>query len=317
MAQYIHQANQSLLWDTLHESKLFSHVFATTHEQSEWFQQIVQGIYEQHMGGRPIFLSNTVLEKYNRDTVLYMMRDLQQRVQRGPVPVQAHAPTGAFSNLDSAHAGLEPIAVADLRKPRNDIELRLAEHQRDLDHYLGEKRPTEIDFRMDTIDTPLDTTDIEVLLKQQKEQRMTMTDDPPTLRLTDELPTPPTNANSNTFVDANPHIVHTSDTNMWMTDANQYITQKYNEMKQSHDVMYAQLDDLNKRLERLEQQYDRMYDSDFKQMDIEEVDAKSARDGGRRPEDFGRNVSEPFLREKEGRRSFEDIYDDVEEDIED
>ena len=79
MAQYILPENQRLLWDTLHESKLFARVFPQLYDQSAWFQQIVQGIYDQRMGGNPIPLSQAALEKYNRDTMMYMMKDLQQR----------------------------------------------------------------------------------------------------------------------------------------------------------------------------------------------------------------------------------------------
>jgi hypothetical protein len=288
MAQYIAPVNQSLLWDTLHNSNLFVRVFPQPLDQSNWFQEIIQGIYKQQLGGRPISLSQTVLEKYNRDTILYMLQDLQKR-SRAPVHTQgsARAPVHTQGSARApVHTG--PIPVADLRKPPSGIELRLAEHQRDLDHYLGEKRPTEIDFRMDMVDTPLDTTDIEALLKQQKEQRATMEGIPEATnngaegiysyfdgrpkgvqRNMDELSPPvlvssvnhslnPSVTMSNTFVD---------DLQKRIEDNHRYIR----EITQSHNDAKKQLDDLQSRLERLEHIQKRVYDSDSdspsKQMD--------------------------------------------------
>ena len=255
MAQYILPENQRLLWDTLHESKLFARVFPQLYDQSAWFQQIVQGIYDQRMGGNPIPLSQAALEKYNRDTMMYMMQDLQQR--------QAHTV--------SQHT---MIPAADLRKPRGDIEQRLAEHQRDLDHYLGEKRPTEIDFRMvDMVDTPLDTTDIEALLKQQKDQRMTIDNlSPPPL----SPPPPPPILNSSMISTTSPPLgsttspplgsttspplgstTHTDDLYKSMEDNRRKIIQIHND----HKDMKTKMDDLYKRMEQLER-LSRIFDTD-------------------------------------------------------
>ena len=239
MAQYILPENQRLLWDTLHESKLFARVFPQLYDQSAWFQQIVQGIYDQRMGGNPIPLSQAALEKYNRDTMMYMMKDLQQR--------QAHTV--------SQHT---MIPAADLRKPRGDIEQRLAEHQRDLDHYLGEKRPTEIDFRMvDMVDTPLDTTDIEALLKQQKEQRMTIDNlSPPPL----SPPPPPPILKSSMISNTSPPLgstTHIDDLYKSMEDNRRNIIQIHND----HKDMKTKMDDLYKRLEQLER-LSRIFDTD-------------------------------------------------------
>ena len=178
MAQYIHPDNQSLLWDVLHASKLFVRVFPTETEQMAWFRDVMQTVYQQRiapsggnysaMGGQPVSLTPAMLETYNRETMAYMVQELQHRVQK---PYERpHENQGGSASLQIP--SLNMIPVADVRKPKSDIEQRMAEHQRDFDHYLGEKRPTEIDFRMDQVDTPLDNTDIETLIKHQKEERM-------------------------------------------------------------------------------------------------------------------------------------------------
>jgi len=178
MAQYIHPDNQSLLWDVLHASKLFVRVFPTANEQTAWFRDVMQTVYQQRIapsggnysaiGGQPVSLTPAMLETYNRETMAYMVQELQRRVQR---PYERpHVNQGGSASLQIP--SLNMIPVADVRKPKSDIEQRMAEHQRDFDHYLGEKRPTEIDFRMDQVDTPLDNTDIETLIKHQKEERM-------------------------------------------------------------------------------------------------------------------------------------------------
>ena len=292
MAQYILPGNQRLLWTTLHESTLFARVFPQLHDQSTWFQQIVQGIYEQHIGGRPISLSQAALEEYNRYTMMYMMQELRRQSTSVPA-VQQHttsreeiaaAPMSPFGGGNT----LASIAITDLRKPPNGIELRLAEHQRDLDHYLGEKRPTEIDFRMDTTDTPLDTTDIEALLKQQKEQRMTIDNlsppplsppPPPILNSTmisntissmeaytsppmgsttspplGSNTSPPMGSTTSPPMGSNTHI---DDLYKSMEDNRQNMIQIHND----HKDMKTKMDDLYKRLEQLER-LSRIYDTD-------------------------------------------------------
>jgi hypothetical protein len=112
------------------------------------------------MGGTPIALTVAQLEQCNRETIACMMQNLKERTahddHKYKLGVESHATR--YTDNNTTRSG--------------NIEALMAEQQRDLDRYVGEKRPPEIDFRVGVVDAPLDTADIESLLDDQKKQRM-------------------------------------------------------------------------------------------------------------------------------------------------
>jgi hypothetical protein len=172
MASYIHPDNQSILWDALQESSMVARVFPAMDAQTEWFHDIIRTIYQRRMGGTPIALTVAQLEQCNRETIACMMQNLKERTahddHKYKLGVESHATR--YTDNNTTRSG--------------NIEALMAEQQRDLDRYVGEKRPPEIDFRVGVVDAPLDTADIESLLDDQKKQRMQIDTVPPPLAMT-------------------------------------------------------------------------------------------------------------------------------------
>jgi len=203
MALYIHPDNQTMLWDAIQVSELLPRVFPRPEDRAAWFRDGVRQIYQKRAGGKPVPLTPAQVAQLNRDTVGWLLGDLKTRAVR-MAEVHRHDENARYklgidavatrfqdtnpnpntrtsfarSSLITGDAGdpntptpTNPMYMnLGLNAPANTVEARLAEQQRELDFYLGETRPAEIDFRASNADAPIEN--MEALVKQHLAERM-------------------------------------------------------------------------------------------------------------------------------------------------
>jgi hypothetical protein len=184
MALYIHPDNQTMLWDAIQVSELLPRVFPRPEDRAAWFRDGVRQIYQKRAGGKPVPLTPAQVAQLNRDTVGWLLGDLKTRAVR-TAEVHRHDENARYklgidavaTRFQDTNPNPNPNTPTNpmymnlgLNAPANTVEARLAEQQRELDFYLGETRPAEIDFRASNADAPIEN--MEALVKQHLAERM-------------------------------------------------------------------------------------------------------------------------------------------------
>lgn len=73
MALYIHEGNQRILWYTIKSLPMFTRNIADE-EKTIWFKKIIGYMYEKNKHRK---LTNSQLQELNKDTISYMIKELQ------------------------------------------------------------------------------------------------------------------------------------------------------------------------------------------------------------------------------------------------
>jgi len=180
-----------MLWDAIQVSELLPRVFPRPEDRAAWFRDGVRQIYQKRAGGKPVPLTPAQVAQLNRDTVGWLLGDLKTRAVR-TAEVHRHDENARYklgidavaTRFQDTNPNPNPNTPTNpmymnlgLNAPANTVEARLAEQQRELDFYLGETRPAEIDFRASNADAPIEN--MEALVKQHLAERMAIEMPPP------------------------------------------------------------------------------------------------------------------------------------------
>jgi hypothetical protein len=152
MSLYVHPENQTLLWNTIQKMPQF-HTSPVQKEQ--WFSNIIRQFYEQNQHKN---MTKTDLQILNRQTIAYMVEDLQKYVQTNP-----------------------PITSAPLTK----IVDAFASRQYEYESLNKPKEPPVANFGEKIDDEVI--TNMDELLQQQIKQR-----EYDIARAKEQMPAPPT-----------------------------------------------------------------------------------------------------------------------------
>lgn len=160
---YIHDKNVRMVWDAIQKSPLFHESKVDTN----WLISIMQRLNV----GFPVILSSEKLLECNRQTINYMMQDINMRVKQSRQSRQSHHQQFNSNNInintnfnDSLHSRLN-VPTQD---PRDDGLLRHS--------------PQEIDFSIKENDR--DMPSIEELVELHKRERDALYGDQPVLKKT-------------------------------------------------------------------------------------------------------------------------------------
>lgn len=174
MSLYILEENQKLIWDSMNKVPKFQQ-FQGGREQ--WFREIIEQFYEHN---KFKLLSVQELQQLNRDTVTYMMKDLNKRevVQpihtsfmgfSGPIPTPvSHGEVVKFPS-----STLEGKAVTRdfiLDQKHEELNKQFSTRQQEYGEMLKRGPAHDVDFRATAAeDKPIENMD--ELIQQHMKQR--------------------------------------------------------------------------------------------------------------------------------------------------
>lgn len=166
MSLYIHQENQKLLWDSIHQYPLFQN-FSHQNPQikEQWFRNIIEKFYEHNR-----FKSLTIKEvqQLNRETILYMIEDLKQ----------TSAPNVNYNAIDQSPMSYSSLPMenkdasrdAIMERKQNEIQSKFTLRQQEYSSMLQNGPSFEIDFtEKSQDDSPIEN--MENLMQNVMKQR--------------------------------------------------------------------------------------------------------------------------------------------------
>lgn len=140
MSLYIHQENQKLLWDSIHQYPLFQEFNNQDPQVKEqWFRSVIEKFYDNN---RFKILSIKEVQQLNRETILYMIEALKQNAQR--TPNVNHSPTTSYSNLPFETKDASRDAI--MERKQNEIQSNFTLRQQEYSSMLQNGPSFEIDF---------------------------------------------------------------------------------------------------------------------------------------------------------------------------
>ena len=177
MSLYIHEENQKLIWDSMNKIPQFQQFEG---DRENWFRSIIEQFYEHN---KFKLLSVQELQQLNRDTVLYMMKDLKELQKRESFQPN-HAPFMGFSEPTSISqsspqvikfpsGNLEGKAVTRdymLEQKQEELNKQFSTRQQEYGEMLKHGPTSEVDFRATgEDDKPIEN--MEELMQQHLKQR--------------------------------------------------------------------------------------------------------------------------------------------------
>lgn len=180
MSLYILTENQKLIWETMNKMPQFQEFGRNdSGEQQKWFQNIIQQFYEHN---KFKLLSVQDLQQLNRDTILYMVRDLKNIKIKTVTPVYSNFTSPQYDLFDEPTVFTDTPHLAStnekksvtrdylMEKKQEELNRQFSARQNEYSSMLKKGPGIEIDFRlpMDK-DEPIDN--IEELIKSQVNQR--------------------------------------------------------------------------------------------------------------------------------------------------
>jgi hypothetical protein len=177
MSLYIHEENQKLIWDSMNKIPQFQQFEG---ERENWFRSIIEQFYEHN---KFKLLSVQELQQLNRDTVLYMIKDLKELQKRDSFQ-PSHSPFMSFSEPTSISqsspqvikfpsGNLEGKAVTRdymMEQKQEELNKQFSTRQQEYGEMLKYGPTSEVDFRATGgDDKPIEN--MEELMQQHLKQR--------------------------------------------------------------------------------------------------------------------------------------------------
>jgi hypothetical protein len=162
MALYIHEGNQRILWYTIKSLPMFTSNIADE-EKTIWFKQIVGYMYETNKHRK---LTNIQLQELNKDTISYMIKELQI-IQRNRQKTESNF----TNNLQSSNPNpfLEPSASHRMEIKSESYSKQFLERQKEYEDMNRKIEPPRPVFQEQIEDGAIDN--MEELVKQHLKQR--------------------------------------------------------------------------------------------------------------------------------------------------
>ena len=163
MSLYIHQENQKLLWDSIHQYPLFqSFNNQDPQVKEQWFRSVIEKFYDNN---RFKILSIKEVQQLNRETILYMIEALKQNTQRTPNVNQSPI---SYSNLPFETKDASRDAI--MERKQTEIQSKFTLRQQEYSSMLQNGPSFEIDFsEKQQDDTPIEN--MENLMQNVMKQR--------------------------------------------------------------------------------------------------------------------------------------------------
>jgi hypothetical protein len=160
MALYIHPENQKLLWENMLKIPIFSHIFNTSSNEHElWFKQIIQLFYQKH----PHIKSKNELASINKQTILYMIKQLQQ-MENNTNTAHIQNPQKYIMQND------ENTMMRKIKKENTDnIQMQFDLRQKEYMSLLDPQKPSEMNFKESGHDTII--TNMDELIQKHMAER--------------------------------------------------------------------------------------------------------------------------------------------------
>lgn len=164
MSLYIHQENQKLLWDSIHQYPLFqSFNNQDPQVKEQWFRSVIEKFYDNN---RFKILSIKEVQQLNRETILYMIEALKQNTQR--VANVNQSPAASYSDLPFETKDASRDAI--MERKQNEIQSKFTLRQQEYSSMLQNGPSFEIDFsEKQQDDTPIEN--MENLMQNVMKQR--------------------------------------------------------------------------------------------------------------------------------------------------
>lgn len=190
MSLYIHQENQKLIWESINKIPLFQTFGKNSPgKQEAWFREIIQQFYESN---KFKLLSVEDLQQLNRETVSYMLHDLDKQNSK-------HTPVTFYPGFSSSFGEMSPVhnekqmvpfsssmplnnatytRDAILEKKQEQLNQQFSIRQQEYGNMLKVGPTHDINFRVNLEDdTPIEN--IEMLIQEKMKQREYDLNSPP------------------------------------------------------------------------------------------------------------------------------------------
>jgi len=176
MALYIHEGNQRILWYTIKSLPMFTSNVADE-EKTIWFKKIVGYMYETNKHRK---LTNIQLQELNKDTISYMIKQLQiiqRNRQNAEYYSNSNTNTSFTNSLQSSNLNasskpnpfLEPSASHRMESKSESYSKQFLERQKEYEDMNRKIEPTHPVFQEQLEDGAIDN--MEELVKQHLKQR--------------------------------------------------------------------------------------------------------------------------------------------------
>lgn len=181
MSLYIHKSNQELLWNTIHKTTLIE--LLDENRRKTWFRAIVELFHNKHKHIHDVF----TLQKINRETIQYMMKELSylQSLQETPessTSIQNIPLTELLGGLkqqtrEPEHRPYQMNESVGMYVSREEEQTRKQEmyntafEEKQREYRMLQQRPPvpEVNFTEKTEDEPI--TNMDELIEQQRKER--------------------------------------------------------------------------------------------------------------------------------------------------
>ena len=194
MAQFLYPENQRILWDTMQKSPQFKQV--PKDWQSSWFKTQIGNIYDQ-MGAEAFFsrkVSTQELDRLNQYTLRYMIQKLKEMNTSAQLPPQL-APQSqqqypTFQGQSHPHSQAPPIGGAAPQpvfsssyiqnqpsRPSissnsvDSLQNHYMEKKTEMERMISKKVPDQIDFTIKEKDEPIESQNMEEMVKRYMKDR--------------------------------------------------------------------------------------------------------------------------------------------------
>jgi len=137
MALYIHEGNQRILWYTIKTVPMFIRNIADE-EKTLWFKKIIGHMYDKNKHRK---LTNIQLQELNKDTISYMIRELQ-KIQHNRPQIESYSNSSFTSSLQSSNLNsfskpnpfLEPSASHRMENKSESYSKQFLERQKEYEN---------------------------------------------------------------------------------------------------------------------------------------------------------------------------------------
>ena len=172
MALYIHPENQTILWNALSSSPLFSAFNTLPKRKEDWFRDIIQFFYNNSKKE----INSNELQILNRDTIAYMINIMKayhknnntlHLYNKPPLLNVANSFISVNNNQNLGRTGdMGSIATRSLISDQKEqfISREFNERQLEYESMLVKDPPKNVDFQTISIDEPISNMD--ELIKQ-------------------------------------------------------------------------------------------------------------------------------------------------------
>jgi len=173
MALYIHEGNQRILWYTIKNLPMFARNIADE-EKTLWFKKIIGHMYEKNKHRK---LTNIQLQELNKDTISYMIRELQ-KIQHIRPQIESYSNRSfATTNLQSSGLNsfskpnpfIEPSASHRMESKSESYSKQFLERQKEYEDMNRKIEPPRPVFQEQVEDAAIEN--MEELVKQHLKQR--------------------------------------------------------------------------------------------------------------------------------------------------